>query len=197
MNLTYAMRSNTVVFFALILALAAQLPHAARLFALHERADGPLVVAQAIAYALALDGATLICVMRGRVWAANVFATVSAATNLLWYNPQPALTTDTAAAVVMALALPAAIAFYSHEIKRVEQDESAHERAGSEQEAGTGGHERAESQYACPQCERTFASPQARAAHMRFCARKERAESGHDNGFSEQEAPHVLALEEL
>lgn len=167
------LRSDRAVLVALALALVAQMPHAARLFVRFEPA-GLAALAQAWAYALALESAALLFVMRGRTRAALLFAGLSALTNLLYYFiPAPAafFSAESVARVALAVALPLAIALYSHEVERGQRVQSARKqgrRAHGEQN-GAGEVVR------CV-CGREFASRQGMAAHTRHCTvwKKER-----------------------
>lgn len=162
------LRSERAVILALTLALVAQMPHAGRLFLRHEEATGYLALAQAAAYALALESAALIFVMRGRTVAAHVFAILSAATNLLYYAPALILSAESAAQVLMAVALPFAIAFYAHEVERTAPMREEREEADAPVEV-----------YTCEYCGRTdFGTRNALSAHLRFCdARKAQEET--------------------
>lgn len=125
------LRSDGVLAAVLILALAAQMPHAAAVFARLAPGAGWLGAAHAAAYALALEGAILIFVMRGRRWTSVGFAACSVAVNLAYY--WPAFVAP--AALLVSVALPVAIALYSHEMAAHAQDATEPEELPADEEA--------------------------------------------------------------
>lgn len=126
------LRSKEAILMVLILALFAQLPHTAVVFHRVSTAalaglaywgvDVGLTVDWMHSYtaAIAVEVAVLVFVVRGKSLLSWLFAACSAAMNLIYYwrpgwdirEPNPLII----GAVLWSILLPAAIAFYSHEI---------------------------------------------------------------------------------
>ena len=117
------LRSDGAVLLALALALGAQVPHAASVFARLATDGGRLGMLHAAVYALALELAVLLFVMRGKRRTSVAFAFVSVLVNLAYYFPGY----EIAAAVLVSVALPGAIALYSHETAHADAPAVAHD----------------------------------------------------------------------
>lgn len=76
------LKSEIATLAVLVAALAAQMPHAARLFASLASGDGAI---HSWLYAVALETAVLVFVVRGRRNVSYMFAAVSVAVNLSYY----------------------------------------------------------------------------------------------------------------
>lgn len=151
MKIKQRLRSDGAVLLALTLALLAQIPHAASVF-YRLAPGGRLDIAQAIVYAVALEIAVLLFVMRGRRVVSGLFALGSIAVNLLYYFPEFGI----AAAVLISAALPLAIALYSHEAAEDSSDEATQEYEVLRQEFDVLGEESA----------KTIARLESRAASL-------------------------------
>lgn len=116
MNIIDKLRTPIATLIVLCAALLAQLPHAADVFRIIVRADGPLAVAHGYAYAVALELAVLLFVVQRRNVESYVFAVVSVLVNLSYYALHGVALLSIAAlpAWLVSIALPAAIARYSH-----------------------------------------------------------------------------------
>ena len=114
------LRSEAALLTLLAMALISQTPHTAVLFhRLSPIADGPANVAtwlHAVAYAIALEFATLVFVVRGQRKLAWLFAGVSIAVNLLYYAVGTITPIYVMSALMVSVALPSSIAFYSHSV---------------------------------------------------------------------------------
>lgn len=104
----------------LVLALVAQIPHAASLFYRLEPdttnlALRALHLLQAGLYAVALEGATYYFVQRRERDYSWGFAVASVATNLLYYAHYPATWLDIISFFFISAVLPISIALYSYE----------------------------------------------------------------------------------
>lgn len=114
------LRSEAALLTLLAMALISQTPHTAVLFhRLSPAADGPANLAtwlHAIAYAIALEFATLVFVVRGQRRLAWLFAGVSIAVNLLYYAVGEITPIYVLSALMVSVALPSSIAFYSHSV---------------------------------------------------------------------------------
>lgn len=123
------LKSDRAVLVFLAMALLAQMPHAASVF--HRLANAPawgtgtgdhalwlLGWLHAGVYAGALEGATLLFVMRGRMARAWLFALASMAVNVAYYWRAGITGEEMAQAGLICVMLPLAIALYSHEVAR-------------------------------------------------------------------------------
>ena len=114
------LRSEAALLTLLAMALISQTPHTAVLFhRLSPVADGPANLAtwlHAVAYAIALEFATLVFVVRGQRGLAWLFALVSIAVNLLYYAVGELTAIYVLSALMVSIALPSSIAFYSHSV---------------------------------------------------------------------------------
>jgi len=124
------LHSEASVLLVLALALLAQTPHTATVF--HRLADtsgtswinGASWI-HASFYAIALEFATLLFVVRGNRRLAWTFAIVSVLANAAYYWHADMATVDAFRAALISLALPACIAFYSHDVAGVAQNTPA------------------------------------------------------------------------
>lgn len=114
------LRSEAALLTLLAMALVSQTPHTAALFhRLSPPADGVaniLAWLHAVAYAIALEFATLVFVVRGQRNLAWLFALVSIGVNLLYYAVGEMTILYIVSALLVSVALPSSIAFYSHGI---------------------------------------------------------------------------------
>ena len=120
------LRGEAAVLVLLLLALLAQTPHTASVFhrLAPETSTQLLAWAHAWTYAVALETATLVFVVRGQRPLAWGFALVSVAVNAAYYWRPGMQPSQLLAAALVSVALPSAIAFYSHDVAR-----TAHEHA--------------------------------------------------------------------
>lgn len=113
------LRSKESTLAVLIIALVAQLPHAAYVFAhIGNQDTGWLQTAHSYSYAIALELAVLLFVVRNKNLESYGFALVSVLINLSYYNMHEVVPFSLAAfpAWLVSVALPVAIARYSHDI---------------------------------------------------------------------------------
>lgn len=114
------LRSEAALLTLLAMALISQTPHTAVLFhRLSPAVDGIANTAtwlHAVAYAIALEFATLVFVVRGQRKLAWLFAGVSIAVNLLYYAVGTITPIYVLSALMVSIALPSSIAFYSHSV---------------------------------------------------------------------------------
>ena len=114
------LRSEAALLTLLAMALISQTPHTAVLFhRLSPAVDGIANTAtwlHAVAYAIALEFATLVFVVRGQRRLAWLFAGVSIAVNLLYYAVGTITPIYVLSALMVSIALPSSIAFYSHSV---------------------------------------------------------------------------------
>lgn len=179
------LRSDNALLVLLALALAAQTPHTAALFhRLAPAADGALVYAgwlHAWAYAIALESAILLFVMRGKTGISWGFAIASVLVNTGYYYTPELTLADALRAALVSLVLPGAIALYSHEVAHDESVAVAdtlskpsvpeHEMIVSESHAE---HEvaslrvvaRPVEAFGCVECGATFHSARALNGHV-------------------------------
>ena len=110
------LRTPVATLIVLCSALLAQLPHAADVFRLIVMGDGVWPVLHSYTYAIALELAVLLFVVQRRNVESYLFAAVSILVNLSYYYLHGvALFTPAALpAWLVSIALPAAIAQYSH-----------------------------------------------------------------------------------
>ena len=111
-----ALRTPVATLVVLVAALLAQLPHAADVFRLVVHGDGIWQVAHSYSYAIALELAVLLFVVQRRNVESYLFAFVSICVNLAYYSLHGVNLFSWAAlpAWLISIALPAAIARYSH-----------------------------------------------------------------------------------
>jgi hypothetical protein len=110
------LRTPIATLIVLIAALLAQLPHAADVFRLVVHGDGIWQVLHSYSYAVALELAVLLFVVQRRNVESYLFAIVSVCVNLAYYALHGVNLFSVAAlpAWLISIALPAAIARYSH-----------------------------------------------------------------------------------
>ena len=115
-NIIAALRTPVATLVVLVAALLAQLPHAADVFRLVVHGDGLWQVAHSYSYAIALELAVLLFVVQRRNVESYLFAFVSICVNLAYYSLHGVNLFSWAAlpAWLISIALPAAIARYSH-----------------------------------------------------------------------------------
>jgi hypothetical protein len=116
MNVIAWLRTPIATLIVLCAALLAQLPHAADVFRLIVGGDGWPAVIHGYAYAIALELAVLLFVVQRRNWESYMFAGVSILVNLSYYSLHGVnlFSPQAAPAWLVSIALPAAIARYSH-----------------------------------------------------------------------------------
>ncbi len=116
MNVINWLRTPTATLIVLCSALLAQLPHAADVFRLIVMGEGLWPVLHSYTYAIALELAVLLFVVQRRNVESYLFAGVSILVNLSYYHLHGVALFDVAAlpAWLVSIALPAAIAQYSH-----------------------------------------------------------------------------------
>jgi len=132
------LRTPMATLVVLVAALLAQLPHAADVFRLVVHGDGLWQVAHSYSYAIALELAVLLFVVQRRNVESYLFAFVSICVNLAYYSLHGVNLFSVAAlpAWLISIALPAAIARYSHLIvdAGIAQDDDAETGAETAQE---------------------------------------------------------------
>ena len=128
-NIIAALRTPVATLAVLVAALLAQLPHAADVFRLVVHGSGLWQVAHSYSYAIALELAVLLFVVQRRNIESYLFAFVSICVNLAYYSLHGVNLFSVAAlpAWLISIALPAAIARYSHLIvdAGIAQDDAA------------------------------------------------------------------------
>lgn len=111
------LRSQVATLIVLALALLAQLPHAAEVFVHAGHVQGLWGWFHGASYAIALELAVLLFVVQGRRYESYGFAVVSVLVNLAYYAIRVELfSLQALPAWLISLALPIAIALYSHAI---------------------------------------------------------------------------------
>lgn len=113
------LRSKEATLSVLVIALIAQIPHAAYVFThIGKQQETWFSFGHGGAYAIALELAVLLFVVRNRKWESYGFAAVSVLINLSYYNMHGVSTFALSAfpAWLVSVALPVAIACYSHDI---------------------------------------------------------------------------------
>ena len=111
------LRSKIATLVVLVLALVAQLPHAAEVFMQAGNVHGWWAVLHGGAYAMALELAVLLFVVQGHRNASYAFAGVSVLVNLAYYAQRVQLfSVHGLSAWLISVALPVAIALYSHAV---------------------------------------------------------------------------------
>lgn len=110
------LRTPLATLVVLVAALLAQLPHAADVFRLLVHGEGWYAIAHSYSYAIALELAVLLFVVQRRNVESYIFAIVSVCVNLAYYalHGVNLFTYQAAPAWLISIALPAAIAQYSH-----------------------------------------------------------------------------------
>ena len=135
-NIIAALRTPVATLVVLVAALLAQLPHAADVFRLVVHGDGLWQVVHSYSYAIALELAVLLFVVQRRNIESYLFAAVSICVNLAYYSLHGVNLFSVAAlpAWLISIALPAAIARYSHLIvdAGIAQDDDAEPTADDE-----------------------------------------------------------------
>lgn len=128
MNVIHWLRTPTATLIVLCSALLAQLPHAADVFRLIVMGDGVWPVLHSYTYAVALELAVLLFVVQRRNVESYLFAAVSILVNLSYYYLHGVALFTVAAlpAWLVSIALPAAIAQYSHLIAAATTQSAQH-----------------------------------------------------------------------
>ena len=110
------LRSPVATLAVLVTALVAQLPHAADVFRLAVAGEGLGATLHSYSYAVALELAVLLFVVQRRNIESYVFAVASICINLAYYalHEVDLLSASSAPAWLISVALPVAIARYSH-----------------------------------------------------------------------------------
>ena len=110
------LRTPIATLIVLVAALLAQLPHAADVFRLVVHGDGIWQILHSYSYAIALELAVLLFVVQRRNVESYLFAGVSVCVNLAYYalHGVNLFTVAALPAWLISIALPAAIARYSH-----------------------------------------------------------------------------------
>lgn len=116
MNVIAWLRTPVATLIVLCAALVAQLPHAADVFRIIVSGTGWPAILHGYAYAIALELAVLLFVVQRRNVESYIFAGVSVLVNLSYYSLHgiDLLTIAALPAWLVSIALPAAIARYSH-----------------------------------------------------------------------------------
>ena len=116
MTVIARLRTPNAILIVLCSALLAQLPHAADVFRLIVLGDGIWATLHSYTYAVALELAVLLFVVQHRNIESYAFAVVSICVNLSYYALHGVQLFSVAAlpAWLISIALPAAIAQYSH-----------------------------------------------------------------------------------
>jgi len=119
-RINYFLHSEAALLVLLGLALISQVPHTATVFhRISQTTTGAVDIAAWIHagfYAVALEFATLIFVVRGQTKLAWTFAVVSVLVNMAYYATHIIAPVDIAAALLVSFALPFVIATYSHNV---------------------------------------------------------------------------------
>lgn len=116
------LRTPNAILAVLVLALVAQTPHAADVFRLIVHGTGPAAILHSYSFAIALELAVLLFVVQRRHHESYGFAAVSIAMNISYYYLHDVQLWSLAAlpAMLVSVALPAAIARYSHVVAEVQ-----------------------------------------------------------------------------
>lgn len=127
-KILYALKSSNATLGVLALALVAQMPHAADVFKLIVHGFSVWSTVHSYSYAIALELAVLLFVVQGRHLESYGFAAVSVCINLSYYYlHNVALFTPAALpAWLVSIALPIAIARYSHAVVEPVQQTEHH-----------------------------------------------------------------------
>jgi len=113
------LKSQNAVVAVLVLALFAQMPHAASVFYRYSHTQNLWVALQSIGFAVALEVAVLVFVVRGSIQTSWGFAGFSIAVNAAYYSEGSLSVLSSVAAWpfwLLSAGLPVAIALYSHEV---------------------------------------------------------------------------------
>lgn len=112
------LKSPNATLAVLLLALIAQTPHAADVFRLIVRGEGLLASLHSYSFAIALELAVFLFVVRNKRRESYIFAGVSIAMNLSYYHLHKVnlLSISVLPALLVSIALPVAIALYSHAV---------------------------------------------------------------------------------
>ena len=131
MNIISWLRTPTATLIVLCSALLAQLPHAADVFRLVVVGEGLWPTLHSYTYAIALELAVLLFVVQRRNVESYLFAGVSILVNLSYYHLHGVAlwTVEAAPAWLISIALPAAIAQYSHLIADATDEHAAQDAA--------------------------------------------------------------------
>lgn len=123
-NPVTTLQSQNAILFVLVLALIAQLPHAADVFRMIVHGSGVWATAHSYSFAIALELAVLLFVVQGRHIESYGFAAVSIAMNLSYYylHDVHLFAWSALPALLVSVALPVAIARYSHAVAEVHPD---------------------------------------------------------------------------
>ena len=131
------LRTPTAILVVLIIALCAQIPHAADVFRLIAGHGGALPSVHSYLFAVALELAVLLFVVQHRHIESYIFAVVSVAMNLSYYHLAgiDLISMLAMPAWLVSVALPVAIARYSHAVAEAQpkQDFADNLRAEFEQ----------------------------------------------------------------
>ena len=116
MNVIAWLRTPIATLIVLVAALASQVPHAADVFRLIVQGEGLPAILHGYAYAIALELAVLLFVVQKRDLESYIFAGVSVLVNLSYYSLHGIhlFSVEALPAWLVSIALPAAIARYSH-----------------------------------------------------------------------------------
>lgn len=122
------LQSDVAFTVALTAALAAQLPHAASVFTMIVHGEGWQATLNAYGYAVALEAAILLFACNGMNAVSYVFAGISVATNLSFYylSGVSLFAIPAIPAWLTSIALPLAIAAYSHRLAGQSAKQDAH-----------------------------------------------------------------------
>ncbi|GIV51016.1 MAG: hypothetical protein KatS3mg038_1537 [Candidatus Kapaibacterium sp.] len=150
MNIIQHLRSPNAALIVLIAALVAQLPHAADVFRMLIGGEGWLYTLHSYSYAIALELAVLLFVVQHRNTESVVFAIVSVLVNLAYYSMHnvalfrhdvaPQWLNDVVRALpawLISIALPAAIARYSHLIADAAKNSKTEQKSETENKEST------------------------------------------------------------
>lgn len=117
------LQSRIATLTVLVVALVAQIPHASYVFThIGTQQETWFSMLHGAAYAIALELAVLLFVVRGRLIESYGFALVSILINLSYYNMHDVNPFSSASfpAWLVSVALPVAIACYSHDVAHVD-----------------------------------------------------------------------------
>ena len=128
------LRTPTAILVVLVIALCAQIPHAADVFRLIAGHGGILPSVHSYLFAVALELAVLLFVVQHRHIESYIFAVVSVAMNLSYYHLTgiDLLSVVALPAWLVSVALPVAIARYSHAVAEVQPAHDESERLRTE-----------------------------------------------------------------
>jgi len=130
------LRTPTAILIVLVIALCAQIPHAADVFRLIAGHGGVLPSVHSYLFAVALELAVLLFVVQHRHIESYIFALVSVAMNLSYYHLAgiDLLSFIALPSWLVSVALPVAIARYSHAVADVQPAHDESERLRTEVE---------------------------------------------------------------